>query len=344
MNQLIKDSGFTFAVAELEHPHIFDMARELVEAGARLKCFHERDGAKAAAFQKMFPQAEAAPSVEAILRDNEIRLVAAAGVPSERAELGVRVMEHGKDYFVDKTAFTDLKQLEAVKKSVAKTGRKFIVYLSGQFTKSVKRAKQIIDGGEIGRVVNVISLGPHRLNEPSRPAWFFDKKRYGGILCDIGSHQIAEFLYFADAGDARVISSRVGNYANPRRPELEDFGDASLVADNGATSYFKVDWLTPDGLRAWGDDRTIITGTKGFIEIRKNLDLGVDSEPAPGKIFVVNGEREYVCDAGDGEYPERLEELLLDFINGTENAISQDFIFKVGELCIIAQEIAVTCS
>jgi predicted dehydrogenase len=184
-------------------------------------------------------------------------------------------------------------------------------------------------------VIQVIGLGPHRLNAPSRPGWFFQKEKYGGILCDIGSHQIEQFLYYCGVKDAAVVRSQVGNYNHPEHPELEDFGDCMLVGDNGATQYFRVDWFTPDGLRTWGDGRTILLGTDGYIELRKYINV---AESADGDhVFLVNreGERHFSV-AGKVGYP-FFGQLILDCINRTENAMTQQHAFKAAELCIKAE-------
>jgi predicted dehydrogenase len=192
--------------------------------------------------------------------------------------------------------------------------------------------------GAIGRVVNVLGLGPHRLNAGARPAWFFERAKYGGILCDIGSHQIEQFLFFAGASDASVTSARVANYANQQYPELEDFGDATLIADNGATSYFRVDWLTPGGLRTWGDGRTVILGTEGYIEMRKYIDVSREAEG--DHLFLVNGESEqHFALSGKIGFP-FFGQLILDCLNGTENAMTQAHAFKAAELCLQAQAAA----
>ncbi|CAM5488273.1 hypothetical protein BSAF29S_05430 [Bacillus safensis subsp. safensis] len=87
--------------------------------------------------------------------------------------------------------------------------------------------------------------------------------------------------FYSGAKDAKVVHSKVGNYKHHQYPELEDFGDATLIADNGATNYFRVDWLTPDGLSTWGDGRTFILGTDGYIEIRKYVDIARDKTRRP---------------------------------------------------------------
>ena len=87
-----------------------------------------------------------------------------------------------------------------------------------------------------------------------------------------------------------MTNSQVANYNHPEYPELEDFGETNLVADNGASCYFRVDWFTPDGLGSWGDGRTFILGTDGYIELRKYLDLARD--PEGNQVYLVNGDSE----------------------------------------------------
>jgi len=255
-------------------------------------------------------------------------------VPSQRAEIGMKVMDVGKDYFTDKAPFTTLEQLALAREKVKATGMKYAVYYGRTHTESAVFVGKLIKDGAIGRVIQVVGLGPHRLNAASRPKWFFEKEKYGGILCDIGSHQIEQFLYFADLKDAQVVRSQVANYAHPQYPELEDFGDAMLVGDNGATNYFRVDWFTPDGLSTWGDGRMFILGTKGYFELRKYVDIARDSQ---GGVYMVNDEGEmYFMVEGRIGYP-YFGELILDCLNRTENAMTQDHTFKAAELCLKAQ-------
>jgi predicted dehydrogenase len=200
-------------------------------------------------------------------------------------------------------------------------------------------AGQLIADGAIGRVVQVLGTGPHRLNAGSRPPWFFEKARYGGILCDIGSHQIEQILTYTGASQASIAMSRVANFDHPDYPELEDFGEASLVMDNGSSGYFRVDWFTPNGLRTWGDGRTFILGTKGFIELRKYLDIGRDDEG--DQVYLANQEGEWHLSVhGQVGYP-FFGQLILDCLNRTEHAMTQDHAFMAAELCLLAERDAV---
>lgn len=339
-NPVVKEGGFSIAAAALDHGHIYGMCNGLVEAGATLKWVYDPDEKKVADFVGKFPNVQVADSLEQILNDEEIKLVAAAAIPSERSALGNKVMEAGKDYFTDKTPFTTLAQLEETKEVVERTGQKYMVYFSERLhVEGAVFAGDLIKEGAIGRVLQVTGFGPHRLNAPSRPDWFFKKEQYGGILADIGSHQIEQFLFYAGCEDAEVVHSKVANYDNPDYPELEDYGDATLIGDNGATQYFKVDWFTPDGLSTWGDGRTFITGTEGTIEIRKYVDVA--RETSGDHLFLVNkdGEQHFEL-SGKVGFP-FFGELILDCINRTENAMTQAHAFKAAELCLVAQEKAV---
>ncbi|MEK3889199.1 Gfo/Idh/MocA family protein [Bacillus sp. FSL K6-3431] len=340
VNRVVDEGEFVIAAMSLDHGHIYGMCNGLIEAGATIKWVYDSDPERVKKFIESFPDVQAANSEEEILQDTEVKLVAAAAIPSERGPLGIRVMERGKDYFTDKTPFTRLEQLEAAKEVVKRTGKKYMVYYSERLhVESAVYAGDLIKQGAIGRVLQVSNFAPHLLNAPSRPEWFFQKEKYGGILCDIGSHQIEQFLYFSGNTEAEVVRSQVANYTAKEYPELEDFGDCMIVGNNGATHYFRVDWLTPDGLGVWGDGRTFILGTEGYIEIRKYIDIARDDEG--DQVYLSNKEGTYHYSVrGKVGFP-FFGELILDCINRTENAMTQAHVFKAAELCLIAQKEAV---
>ncbi len=334
---VVAPGEFAIAAVHLDHGHIYGMCNGLVEAGAEVRWVYDPDPDRVAAFIAAFPGASAARSLDEVLADPSVRLVAAAAVPAERCALGIAVMEAGKDYFTDKAPLTTLEQLARAKDAVERTGRKYLVYYSERLhSEAAVRAGELIDAGAIGRVVQVIGLGPHRLNAAARPAWFFDKARYGGILVDLGCHQLEQFLAFTGAHDAKVQSARVDHVGDHPAPGLEDFGEASLVADNGASSYFRVDWLTPAGLPTWGDGRTMILGTHGTIELRKYLDLGREEEGDHLYLVDADGVR-HLRAAGTVGFP-FFGQLVLDCLNRTERAMTQTHAFKAAELSLLAQQ------
>ncbi len=328
---------FPFAATALDHGHIFGQCNGLIEAGGELRYVYDPDPAKVAKFCQTYPGVKAVDRIETILEDPSIKLVAAAAIPYLRGPLGIRVMESGKDYFTDKTPFTSLQQLSDAKKSVEKTGQKYMVYYSERLHVEVAMfAGELIQQGVIGKVIQVLGLGPHRLSASSRPEWFFKKAQYGGILADIGSHQIEQFLYYAGAKDATVTHAAASNYNHPDYPELEDFGEASLLADNGARNYYRVDWFTPDGLSTWGDGRTLIMGTKGYIEMRKYVDVA-KSRDGNNLYLVTDKEEKYLNVTGQVGFP-FFGQLILDCLNRTEKAMTQAHAFKAAELCLKCQD------
>jgi predicted dehydrogenase len=328
---------FRFAAIGLDHGHIYGECNGLIEAGGELAVVYDPDPAKVEKFLQTYPGVKAARCEAEILDDESLRLVASANVPCERGPLGLRVMDHGKDYFTDKPPFTTLEQLDAARRKTAETGRIFAVYYAERLhVEAAVYAGQLIEQGAIGRVVQVIGLGPHRLNAPSRPAWFWEPRKYGGILADIGSHQFEQALYYTGAEDATVLHSKVGNYHCPEHPEFQDFGDATLVTDNGATFYCRVDWFTPQGLGCWGDGRTIILGTDGTIELRKYLDVARDK--TSDHVYLVDHQGEHHIEAqGRVGFP-YFGQLIRDVLDRTQTAMPQRHTFLAIELALKAQK------
>ncbi|WP_419893180.1 Gfo/Idh/MocA family protein [Oceanobacillus kimchii] len=337
----VKPNTLFIAACGLEHGHIYSMCNGMKKAGAVISWVWDKDPNKIAAFQEDFPEAKTASSLNEILQDQSIQMVACAAIPSERGHIGLRVLDAGKHFFSAKTPFTTLEQLHAAREKVNETGLTWAVFYSERLQVECSGfAEQLLEQGAIGDVIQVLGLGPHRLNITNRPEWFFQKAYYGGIISDIGSHQIEQFLWFTHAKDATIQSSTVRNFAHPEHPEFEDYGDVHLIGDNGAMHYFRVDWFTPDGLSNWGDGRTTILGTDGYIELRKYVDITSNSDGE--RLYLVNhgGERLYDV-RGKVGYP-YFYRLAHDILENTSTAMPQEHAFKAAELCLLAQHRADT--
>ncbi|MCL2841108.1 MAG: Gfo/Idh/MocA family oxidoreductase [Defluviitaleaceae bacterium] len=335
-NPVVKSGEFIFAAIGLDHGHIGGMCNGLIEAGATLKWIYDPDPKKLERYLAMYPTAKAARSEEEVMEDVSVALVASANIASERCPLGLRAMAAGKDYFTDKAPLTTLEQLEDAKAMVNKTGKKYAVYYSERLhVESAVFAGQLIQEGAIGKVIQTIGMGPHRANPDTRPSWFFNREEYGGILCDIGSHQIEQFLFYTGAKDAEILSAQIENYNHANYPGLDDFGDCTLKGDNGTSGYFRVDWFTPDGLCTWGDGRTFILGTEGYIELRKYVDIARSNRG--GHLYLANHKTEQYIDVEGKVGHPYFGQLILDCLNRTENAMTQEHAFKAAELCVKAQ-------
>jgi predicted dehydrogenase len=337
---VVEKGDFVFAAAFFDHGHIYGQTNGLSEAGGLCKWAWDPDPVKRDAFCEKYPEIQPASSYEQILADPDVHLVTAAAVPSERCAIGLQCLRAGKDYYTDKSPFTTLDQLAEARKVVKETGKKYLCDFSERLhTEAGWYAGELIAQGAIGKVIQVLIMAPHNLAKASRPAWFFDKEKYGGILTDIGSHQFEQFLSYAGAKSGMVNYARVDNIANPDHPGLEDFGEASITTDNGVSCYCRMDWFNPRGHRAWGDGRTFILGTDGYIEVRKYNDI--TREPQESQIVYLvdhKGEKRIPC-AGKVGFP-FYGRLILDILNRTEHAMTQDHCFTAAELSMQAQAFA----
>ena len=333
-----QQSTIKIAAIGLNHNHIYGQTRAMVNAGAELVAVHADEDDLAADYIKAFPQARRVADKRAILDDPVIALVVSATIPDVRAATAIEVMRHGKDVMVDKPGVISLDELAAVRKAQAETGRIFSVCFSERFeNRATEKASQLVAAGAVGRVIQTVGLGPHSLRNNPRPDWFFQRKRYGGVLCDIAAHQCDQFLHFTGSIAAEVVASHIGNVGNPDTPELEDFGEV-MLRGNGGTGFIRVDWFTPKGLGVWGDGRLTILGTDGYIELRKYVDIA--GRPGGDHLFLVDGKGQQYIDCKSEALPYG-PRLVADVLNRTETAMPQAHCFLATELALKAQAMAV---
>ncbi len=331
--------GVRFAAIGLDHRHIYGMAEGMIAAGCEMAGYWTKgEPQPLAGFLKRFPDTPRIAERQRILDDESIALVLIAAAPHERADLAIEAMRHGKDVMLDKPGCITLEELERIRAVVAETGRIWSVDFSERFeVRAVTVATELVRQGRIGKLVQTVGMGPHRLNIQMRPDWFFDPALYGGILADIGTHQIDQYLHFAGLDSAEIVHAAVGNFVNPDHPQFEDFGEMNLTGGD-TQGYVRLDWYTADALPNWGDGRLFLYGTEGQIELRKYVDL--KGRPGTDHLFLFNGtDYEYV-DCSTAELP-YFENLAADIRDRTDTACPQSHTFTVTELALKAQQQAI---
>jgi predicted dehydrogenase len=327
-------SRIRFAVIGMNHSHIYGQVDAASRGGGELVSFHAKEPELAAEFARHYPNARQVADERVILEDGSIQLVVSAIVPSERAALGIRVMRAGKDFMSDKPGVTTLEQLAEVRRVQAATKRIYSILYSERLENGATiRAGELVKQGAIGKVIQTIGTGPHRIHPPDRPAWFWDPSKFGGIICDIGSHQLDQFLFFTGSTRGEIVASQVRNVRHPEHPAFQDFGDV-LVSGDGGTGYIRVDWFTPDGLPTWGDGRLTVLGTNGYIEIRKYVDIG--GRDGGSHLFLVDAKGVSYMDCKDVELTYG-RQLVDDVLNRTETAMTLTHCFLATELALLAQ-------
>jgi len=334
-----------FAVCGISHDHIYGMISAVQRGGGTLVAAHGAEPDKLAAFRKRYPDIKYVADEQQILDDPTIQLVLTSRIPSERAPFGIQVMRRGKDFLSDKPAITTLDQLADVRKAVAETSRIFAIMYSEMLeVPAAVHAGDLIRQGAIGRVIQTINIAPHQITQHSgdngggspRPNWFWEPNLYGGILCDIGSHQAAQFLYYTGSTSAQVVSAQVANINHPQHPRFQDFGDMVLRGDRGF-GYVRLDWFTPDGLGTWGDGRLFILGTQGYIEVRKYANIGLGSHG--NNLFLVDSKQVRSMDCSRVTLPFGYQ-LVNDVVERTHTAQDQQQALLTAELVLRAQQLA----
>jgi len=322
-----------YATIGIDHPHALHQNTQLLAGDFELAAFYGTDETKIAQFRELFPQARLVASMDEILEDDSIQMINCAAIPNQRAGIAIAAMRHGKDVLMDKLGVTTFEQLAELRKVQQETKRHYYVWFGERIDeRATTKASELVKAGRIGRVVQTMGIGPHQLTLHPRPWWFYKKETLGGILIDVLSHQVDQFLHFTGSTEAEVVAAQVGNFNNPQHPELEDFGDV-MLRGNGGTGYARVDWLTPDGLGTWGDGRMFILGTDGYIELRKFVDIS--GRPGGEHLFVVDHKGIEYVDCKQTRLPFAAE-FAADILDRTNTAIGQEHCFLASHLQLTA--------
>ena len=331
-----------FAVCGLSHDHIYGMTGAVQRGGGELVAVWGSEEDKVAQYARRFPSAKVVKTQEEILEDPSVQLVLTSQVPMERAGIAVRAMRQGKDVLSDKPGMTTLEQLAEIRKTIAETNRIYaIMYSELLEVKAAVYAGVLVKQGAIGRVIQTINIAPHQIAQHGgdaggaapRPAWFWDPDKYGGILCDIGSHQVDQFLFYTGSKQAEVVESQVANVRHPQYPRFQDFGDVVLRGDRGF-GYVRLDWFTPDGVGTWGDGRLFILGTDGYIEVRKYTNITVSHQG--NNLFLVDGKQARSIDCNNMPLPFG-PQFVADIVNRTHEAQDPQECLLAAELVLKAQ-------
>ena len=333
-----------FAVCGMSHDHIYGMVGAVQRGGGVLVAAWGAEPDKLAAFRKRYPDIKFVSTQQEILDDPSIQLVLSSQVANERAPLGVRAMRAGKDFLSDKPGITTLEQLAEVRRTIAETHKIYaIMYSELLEVRAAVKAGELVQSGAIGRVIQTINIAPHQVQQglgsgdnggaSARPEWFWNPEQYGGILTDIGSHQVDQFLFYTGSTEAEVVESQVANVNHPSRPLFQDFGDMVLRGNRGL-GYVRLDWFTPDGLGTWGDGRLFILGTQGYIEVRKYTNVAVSK--MGNNLFIVDQKQARYIDCNQVELPFG-PQFVSDILHRTHTAQDQTQCLLAAELVIKAQ-------
>ena len=332
------EKKLNLGVVGIDHGHIFDMLDEMLKEGCVCDYFWtEGSPLTLKEFKKKYPKIKRIENKSEILEDDKINMILIASIPKDRANLSIEALKAGKDVMVDKPGCTTIDQLNDLKKIVKETGKIWSVNFSERFhVAAVTKAEELVAQGKIGKVKQTIGTGPHKQGNYERPDWFYNRESYGGIITDIGSHQIHQFLIFTNSNEAKITHAIAENTTKKEFSGFQDFGEINLTG-NGGYGYIRLDWFTPDALPTWGDGRLFILGDKGFIEIRKYTDLS--RSDSGNHLYLANNDEVKYLDCSNVKLP-YFRNLINDVLDRTETACSQELTYLSMELAIKAQVLA----
>lgn len=171
----------------------------------------------------------------------------------------------GVHVFADKPLVIRRPDLEKAETAVRRSGIEAWAYLTLRYSPPFYTIAQRIAGGEIGEVVSVYAAGPHKLNLPMRTREMLDADLNGGVLVDLGSHDIDLARWYIGREPVDVVATMACRRFT-QVPNFYDTAQAFFRFEGNIPAYIEESWLQPDASR--GDRRCLVVGTQGTLEYR----------------------------------------------------------------------------
>ena len=128
----------------------------------------------------------------------------------------------GKHIFLEKPMALTVEECRQINAAVAQAGVKLQIGFMRRFDESFLEAKEILDSGELGRIMIIKSTG----RGPGGPGpWMYDLTRSNGIIAEVNSHDI-DSLHWFTGSDLRRVYAESDNFKTPdARRDYPDFYD-----------------------------------------------------------------------------------------------------------------------
>lgn len=193
-----------------------------------------------------------------ILRDlDQLLAVGVDGVviatPSAlHAEQSIRALEHGAAVFCQKPLGRAAAEVQAVVDAARRADKLLAVDLSYRFTEAMRRIREVVRAGDLGRVY-AVDLVFHNAYGPDK-AWFYEPELAGGgCVMDLGVHLVDLALWALDFPGVTDVSSRLFAGGEPlagRADRVEDYAAAHIELKSGAVLQLACSWRLQAGCDA----------------------------------------------------------------------------------------------
>ena len=254
-------------VVGLSHFHIHMFLEEALQInGVRITGVYddELDVSRAASERYKAPCFK---SMDELLKQAEVNVIATAAVNCKKPDIIIKTLEKDMPVIVDKPLATKMEDLDRIERFIKnKKNARLYMMLTERYNPVLYTIRKYIDAKEIGEIVNCILLRPHKLKPETRPAWFFRNDLYGGLINDLGVHDIDIIRWMTGSEVQEILGASKSTRRFTQFKDFDDNGEVMLKMKDGSTAFIRVDWLTPDAYMYHGDCRIIVVGTKGQIE------------------------------------------------------------------------------
>ena len=221
----------------------------IVEAGAaEVAVISDPSPEMAAEARKLAPGAKLVSSLGEIL-DASVDGVVIATPSALHAEQSIRALERGAAVFCQKPLGRTAAEARAVVDAARAADRLLCVDLSYRFTEGMRRIREVVRSGELGRVF-AVDLVFHNAYGPDKP-WFYDPALSGGgCVMDLGVHLVDLALWTLDFPEVAEVSATLfagGEPLGSRRDRVEDYASASLGVSTGTAVQLACSWRLQAG-------------------------------------------------------------------------------------------------
>lgn len=253
-------------IAQVRHIPEYEENPAVVIAG-----FYDLNRQRAEELAKRY-QGRAYSSYEEMLDDPGIDAVSVCTANHTHAEISIAALKKGKHVLCEKPMAMNLPDCEAMVRAAKENGKILMVDHNQRFTKAHRRAKKLIDEGEIGRILTFRTCfahgGPETWSiDPGKQVWFFDKnKAVFGAMADLGIHKTDLISYLTGAKVEKV-------YAAMATLDKEDSRGSRIgVDDNVICIYTMENGVLGSMTASWTcygkeDNTTTLYGTRGVMKI-----------------------------------------------------------------------------
>jgi predicted dehydrogenase len=197
---------------------------------------------------RLAPEAKLATTLDDLLEEGVDGVVIAT--PSAmHAEQSIRALRRGAAVFCQKPLGRTVAEVRAVVEAARAADRLLAVDLSYRFTEGMRRIRDVVRSGELGRIY-AVDLVFHNAYGPDKP-WFYDPALAGGgCVMDLGVHLVDLALWVLDFPEVAEVSANLfagGEPLGSLPTQVEDYALATLALKTGAVAQLACSWRLQAG-------------------------------------------------------------------------------------------------